>query len=356
VDLDPAQQGEAYQGFSPSTYGASAPYVPPVAPPPVPYVRPLSTGEVLDRTFTLYRQRFWLFVGIGMLPAGTLLLTSSIRLLWLALTHQTSALRPSIATAPGASANVVGALLASQMYFLPLSFLFLIAYGISHAATVDAVNRIGLGAEVSVGEAYGAVRGRWLRWCGIVTRQFWSMAWPVLPGLAAVFGMFAYISARRDTNNPALIGVLTLLGLALMLGGLVLGVINFIRNTLAVAASVTENIGVNAAMRRSKVLVAGRKGRIFLALLLFYALEMVIATIQMPLLFAAMNLRGGAFVAVQAVTMLIQFVAVALVSPVASIAFTLFYIDERVRREGYDIELLMRRTLPMADTAALREI
>ena len=28
-------------------------------------LRPLSVGEILDRTFTLYRRHFWLFIGIA---------------------------------------------------------------------------------------------------------------------------------------------------------------------------------------------------------------------------------------------------------------------------------------------------
>ena len=31
-------------------------------------LRPLSTGEILDRTFTLYRQNFLLFLGISAIP------------------------------------------------------------------------------------------------------------------------------------------------------------------------------------------------------------------------------------------------------------------------------------------------
>lgn len=33
-------------------------------------LRPLSLGELLDRTFTLYRNNFWLFVGIMAVPAA----------------------------------------------------------------------------------------------------------------------------------------------------------------------------------------------------------------------------------------------------------------------------------------------
>ncbi|MGH9811917.1 MAG: hypothetical protein ACRD4T_02160, partial [Candidatus Acidiferrales bacterium] len=31
-------------------------------------LRPLSLGELLDRTFSLYRNHFWLFVGITAIP------------------------------------------------------------------------------------------------------------------------------------------------------------------------------------------------------------------------------------------------------------------------------------------------
>jgi hypothetical protein len=354
-DNDRTTQGE-YPGFSPAAYGAPAVVVSVVQPLAAPYdgsnapvvaFRPLSTGEVLDRTFSLYKQRFWLFVGIGMVPAGVLLLSSAIRLLILAFTHHTNQLRPTVLATPGLG-RMTSSFVVLQLYLLPTMVLFVIAYGIAYAATVDAVNRAGQGTALSVGGVYRAVRGRWLRWCGIVLRQGWSAAWPMLPGVVMLFGSVGLAAAINQKNNLLLAGSVGALGTAVMIAGVVLGTMNFVRNSLAVPAGVSEDIGVNASMRRSRILASGRKGRLFLAWLLVYALQMVVAAVQMPLLFAAMSLRGGAFVAVQTVLMLVQFVAVALVTPVASIAFTLFYIDERVRREGFDIELLMRRTLPGA--------
>ena len=43
-------------------------------------LRPLSTGEVLDRTFQLYRLRFSLFAGLAILPAAVSVVTQSLRL------------------------------------------------------------------------------------------------------------------------------------------------------------------------------------------------------------------------------------------------------------------------------------
>ena len=45
-------------------------------------LRPLSLGELLDRTFSLYRNHFWVFVGIMAIPASfgiPVNLTSRIR-------------------------------------------------------------------------------------------------------------------------------------------------------------------------------------------------------------------------------------------------------------------------------------
>src|SRR5580704_2002490 len=37
-------------------------------------IRPMSLGEVLDRTFQLYKNHFWLFAGITALPFSLLLI------------------------------------------------------------------------------------------------------------------------------------------------------------------------------------------------------------------------------------------------------------------------------------------
>src|SRR5580704_17864569 len=46
-------------------------------------LRPLTTGEVLDRTFFLYRSNFWLYVGLASIAAGVSVLASIARLTYL---------------------------------------------------------------------------------------------------------------------------------------------------------------------------------------------------------------------------------------------------------------------------------
>ena len=46
-------------------------------------LRPLTTGEILDRTFYLYRSNFWLYVGLASIAAGVSVLASVSRLTYL---------------------------------------------------------------------------------------------------------------------------------------------------------------------------------------------------------------------------------------------------------------------------------
>lgn len=343
----------SYEGFSPSTYGAVAPALPapsmiaPVGPVPV-MLRPLSTGEVLDRTFALYRRRFWLFAAIGILPAATVTATTAARIIYVSLTHRVDTISPT--AGPEAIARALNTTLSMQVYFLPATVFFVIAYGLSHAAAVHAVGHLTRGLEATAAEAYRATRGRWLRWTGIAFRLFWSVLWPVLP-VAMLIGIA--LAVPGVNRNTIVLGALALVSVFLLPAALVLGVINLLRNALGMPAGVEEDLRVNAAMRRSKVLVAGRKGRIFLSLLLVYALQTVAGGLQLPFVLIAATTRGAEHIVLQAAQLIISFVATALVTPIASIALTLLYVDERVRREGYDIELMMQRGfLPAQDAPA----
>lgn len=340
---------DAYQGFSPSAYGAPAAYVPPAPVPPAaaPLLRPLSTGEILDRTLALYRRRFWLFAGIGSVPAVVLTLSSILRLIVAAYKHLPMTLTPG--ARPDELAGAMGSMMVMQVYFLPATLLFLVTYAISHAATADAVSRITRGFTPSIADSYRNVQSHWLRWSGIALRQLWSAAWPVTIGAMLLFGSLG-VAARR---SPVVAGLGALTGALLTMAGAVLGILNFLRNALATPAGVSEDLGVNASLRRSKQLAAGHKGRIFLALLLVYVLQMVAGGIQLPFLMLAGRARGAEHVLLLAIELVLGFVATTLVTPVASIALCLIYVDERVRREGYDIEVLMQRSLAPAPVEPL---
>jgi len=286
-------------------------------------LRPLTTGEILDRTFFLYRSNFWLYVGLASIAAGASVLTSIGKIAYLRLNATAQSNSPKAMVWTGVL-TVVGLL----VYFA--------VYSVTHAATVSAVSAIYLGEEASMGSALGAVRGNWFRFCLISLWQSWSGGWIFLLLLAPAV-LIPALGLRNLNGFVALLG-----GLAMI--SLVYGIIAYIRNSLAIPAAVMENLGVRAAMRRSKVLVAGRKGRIFLLGLLMIALYMVAGMIQMPFAMLILHSRSAEHVLVQVISLLVAFLCSSLIGPVAAIALCLFYIDERVRKEAFDIEYLMEKT------------
>jgi len=137
-----------------------------------------------------------------------------------------------------------------------------------------------------------------------------------------------------------LAGILMFLGIV---GGGVAGIIFLLRNSMAIPATVVERLKVRASMRRSKVLAVGAKGRLFLVGLISYCLYMVVGILQAPLaIMMVLALRKGhESIAAQAGTLVIGFVGHSVVTPVAMIGFTLVYFDQRVRKEAFDLVVLL---------------
>lgn len=286
-------------------------------------LRPLSTGEILDRTFFLYRSRFWLYVGLAALPAGISVLGSIGKLAYFHFRSPTPAQAGVVAMVGAAFA-----LLASIPSF--------IAYSVTQAATVSAVSAVYLGEETSIGAAFAAVRGHWLRYCLIALWQAWSAGW--------VFMLLIIPAIAIPAMGIRSLGWLVAVTVFIAFASLIYGFIAYIRNSLAVPAAVVEDLDVRSAMKRSKYLVDGRKWRIFLLYLLIFALYIVAGTMQMPFAILLLHSRSAEYIVTQIIALVVGFLCSSMVGPVGAIALCLFYIDERVRKEAFDIEFLMNKT------------
>lgn len=282
-------------------------------------LRPLAVGEVLDRVFSLYRAHFWLLIGLSAVSAGVSVAVAILRLIFLHFSAVTVA-SPTAALVNG----VVGIVQAG---------FYLIAYSLTLAATTAAVNALYLGEPTSLGIALRTARRLWLRCIGITFWQGWSAAWAFLL-LIPIF----LIPGVRGSGAVG-VGLVTLLGI---LAGSVYGVIAYLRNSLAVPAEVVEDLGVRAAMRRSKNLATGRIFRIFLLFLLMYALSLVTAIITVPIAIILAKNPAAEHLVLQGIILAVNFMSTSLVGPIAAIGLCLFYFDERVRREGFDIEMLLK--------------
>jgi hypothetical protein len=258
-------------------------------------LRPLSLGELLDRTFHLYRNNFGLFVGIAAVAYLPLLI---VRIIFGAL--QISALKGHVSATVGV---VIGGLAAVLCY--------LVSVAAAQAATVTAVSSVYLGEAVTVGETYSRVKGKILRVA------------------LAMIGM----------------GIGIFIGLLLLL---VPGIILFLMWALTIPVVVLEDADLFEALRRSRELTARHRGRVFLIVLLF-ALLTYLFTMLWDVPLVAMLMRGGVHSMQQRMTSPVftiasnslAFLTEALLTPLMTIAFSLMYYDERVRKEAFDIQLMM---------------
>lgn len=257
-------------------------------------LRPLSTSELLDRTFHLYRNNFLVFAGIAALP----------QLVVLALQLAFSGL-----VFTGVLGSVGGFMLASSGAIFLIAVSSFIAVEIAHAATVMAVSNLHLERPATIALAYAAARSSLLRVIGIT------------------------------------IAVAIALGVGFMLL-IVPGVYLALAWSLTIPVTVLEGGGLNASTRRSKSLTQGSKGRIFVIYLLIIVLVWVVSTLIQLLLL--LPLRAFAIHDASTSTALSYalqsaggFLSTCLVGPLATIALTLIYYDQRVRKEGFDLQLMM---------------
>jgi hypothetical protein len=218
--------------------------------------------------------------------------------------------------------------------------LSLVLYGIVQAAATWAVSAVYLGEPASIKAAYTTAGRHWMRYTLIVLRQLWTGFW--LPTLLIVIGLALQLSHPHSVRFTTSAGLLYLLAFFT----LIYAIWAYIRVSLAVPAAVVESLKVRASIRRSKQLLVDRKVRILLLFIFLFALYLVIGAIQTPLALIALRSRGAQAFVTHAISLAISFVTGTLVGPIGAIAVCLFYIDERVRREGFDIEWMMTKIAP----------
>lgn len=298
-------------------------------------VRPLSTGEVLDRTFRLYRAQFGLFVGIATIAAlietaGNALQILGVR--YAQLLH-TNALLVNAAAGVG---------------FLLQMLLVLVAASVVFAAIARAVMELHQGRREGIASAYQAVLPRWFRYVRLAVAWWFLASWPfilVFFLLAIPIGMLSgHVVAPK---SPAFIGEIILWFVALLLT-IPACIWLFCRYSLCMAASTLEDLGAFGSLKRSVALSKGFRWRIFLLLLVVYVLQSILATgLMAPLIGAFFDLQKthGVLPLWAAIYEIgIGFVMISLITPIYTVGLTLIYIDARIRKEGYDIELMMQRT------------
>jgi len=307
-------------------------------------LRPMNLGELLDRTFTLYRSHFVLFVGIMALPQlfaiAANLFTQGIM--------GPQALMPiggNAQSSPAAIGAMMGGYVAGMGV---MALVYWIVYSVALGATTFAVSEVYLGRRTSVRESYRRMHGRFWRLMDVV--------FSVLLRLFLVFfltymgaGIIAVLVISTTTNLRqgggtlgvlvAMLSVLAAMGVAFYFAG---------RLALGYAASIPalllENLKAREAMKRSLALVKGNRARVFLVLLLTMLITYAaIFIFQGPFLVAmALTSRSGEIpVWISSLSVIAGGLAGAVCAPLMMIGLVLLYYDVRVRREAFDLQHMM---------------
>jgi len=299
-------------------------------------LRPLALGELLDHTFRLYRNHFWLFVGIMAIPSAF-----SVPFTVLIFSMQSSAMlggQPS-------PKLVIGMVVFGLAFFC----LFCAVYAVAIGATTYAVSEAYLGRKVTVRGAYGKVQGNFWRIIGVVVvalLRAYGMLILAIIGIAFVVGISAGILAAIGRGQPRPIAGI-IIGLVMFfayLAGIGLWVLWSLRYAVSIPALLLERVGVLAALRRSVQLTRGRRWQMLVAIFLCSMIAYVGAIVFqgpffMTLMFSA---RSGHLPEWLAYAFAMSgAIGGAITGPVLLIALVLCYYDTRIRKEAFDLQFMM---------------
>jgi hypothetical protein len=264
-------------------------------------LRPLSVGEILDRTFTLYRGNFLLFLGICAIPQILLLIVN------LGQVFITVPVKQGKTAAIAQMSAGMG--IATVILGLLVLVVWLIVHLFAQGATVIAVSELYLGRTITISDSFRRMRG--------------------------------------EAGN--LFGVIMLNGLATGAAFILLvipGIYVMCRLAVCIPAALIENLGPRSSLERSFELTKDNAGRAFLIILLYFALSfaagaLFAAPFQFMMFLSAAKSHPETLRMWMALTQIGSTIATTLVTPVLTIASAILYYDLRVRKEAFDLQMMM---------------
>ena len=288
-----------------------------------PMLRPLGVGDVLDRTFSVYRSKPLLFIGLSAIWYLVLVLIFIVLAAAIfagalaAFARQTAT--PSPEQIAGAAAGIIGFVIVAVVVAILL-------FSAQSAALVHAAARRYLAKDVTIGESFraGLSASARLFVAGLLVFLAIICVWAVLFIVAAITNQFlvyalAFIAAIVATAYLACSWL------------------------VAPVIVVVEKMGPIAALGRSWRLSSGNRWRIFGIQLLLFILNLVLSVL-IGGLFGGLAAAGqttapGSFGVSTVVQSLVNFASTIIWAPVEWIAFTVLYYDLRVRKEAFDLQL-----------------
>ena len=301
---------------------------------------PMTFGQILDRIFRLMRSQLKLFIAVSTVPAVAMVLMMA---LFFAI-----AFIPIFSQLPKQPdpAQMFRLMIPSMIFIMPLS---LVIFALYLAASIHAAMQANLGIPITFSDAYQLAWKRIGRYLWLLFLAYIIAFLPMLVIELMMFAGMGLLTAGHTELSPGYFFLIPL-GMLLFIAAMVYGVIMAMRLSLAFPASLAEDLTARAALRRSGQLTQGAKGRIFLVLLVIYALGYAAEMVGIMVLVVVIGIGALAMAAcgvqLLSVTGIIGIVLaslcfaaflylwMSLLWSAFSASFAVLYHDQRLRKEG----------------------
>lgn len=321
-------------------------------------LRPSTLGEILDRIAQLYRRNFLLFVGVAAVPIGVMIAVAVVAAI-VAVAGGLAAASTAGSSFVTGAVIIVGLLIAAPIYIG--------AYVYSGAGLTQAAVSAHLGESLTIRGALASVRPRFWSYLGLLFLQGLIVAFIPCVAAGVVIAVLLYLMSQAGigTGASVALGFVIFLAVVAAVAAIVWLALSYL---MGLAVNVVEKRPAWDSLRRAAQLSKGTRGRIFVMFLLLAALSLVasaIAYIPFLIVFAAIaasgqnpQTAGVAFVIAEVVNLAVNLTLQTVITPISWIGLVLFYYDQRIRKEGFDIERLMEqagmtRPLPMTPPGAV---
>ena len=315
-------------------------------------VNPLGAGDLIDRAIRLYRKNFWTFIWIAAPP---IVAGSIISVIWTVTAR--SLFTIDTVNNPGET--------FFYFFFLWLGSLFIwlveiiVAMTIMGGAARVFVRHLLFDEPITFRETYKTVRGRipGLIAASTMITTLLGIIGFALFYLALILVFIAVAITVAAFSFSPFISTIISLALSIAIVGVVLWLFFLVASRFAYVPQVmlVEGQTLGAAVGRSASLASGNVKRLAgLVIFTVLAIYSALALLYVPLVwYAWVNgveiLKSFDPDAIPAwyeiANQMIWQISIILLLPVWMIGLCLLYVDERVRHEGYDIELMAARRL-----------
>jgi Membrane domain of glycerophosphoryl diester phosphodiesterase len=299
-------------------------------------LRPMNTGELLDRTFEIYRKNLAAFAGIAALPAAVMFALHAADVAWFHL-------RAHFPSHDQGTAFVATVLL-SLGYYQVSAFL----YALFLPAFVRTASNGVFGETSSASSSLRFILARWRGYLWLTFLKYLAVLTLPEALVFAVFIAMAFLAEKARWLESAPGPTAAVIMLIVIPGGIFLFLWMASCLALVFPAAALEQLAGFKALKRSWILSRGCRWR---TLGVAVSIGIIGNVLVWAVYFLMLGLWSGVFRhwhlgavgrnSFALVSYFLYAVIATFVAPLFPIAATLFYYDQRMRKEGYDLERMM---------------